>query len=55
MVEHISALIALYGKHGEIEDGNTVEDPEKVRLIVFFYKLNAVFLNCFFSELYNSV
>lgn len=29
MVEHISALIALYGKHGEIEDGNIVEDPEK--------------------------
>lgn len=30
MVEHISALIALYGKHGEIEDGNIVADPVKV-------------------------
>lgn len=30
MVEHISALIALYGKHEEIEDGSMVEDPEKV-------------------------
>lgn len=36
MVEHISALIALYGKHGEIEDGNSVEDPERVRLMFFF-------------------